>query len=61
MDGSGWLWSLLTIVGVVLLAVAFWYGTRRSGGNEWRRPMDSAHAGAKPESAESAHYNERVK
>ncbi|HEX6602330.1 MAG TPA: hypothetical protein VF030_06765 [Solirubrobacterales bacterium] len=48
-------------MGVVLLAIAFWYGTRRSGGNEWRRPMDSAHAGAKPESKESAHYNERVK
>ena len=37
MDGSGWLWSLLTIVGVVLLFVAI---------NEWRTrgfgPLDYA-------------------
>ena len=61
MFDSGWMWGLVTVIGVALLAIAFYYGTRRSGGNEWRRPMDSAHAGSKPQSAESAHYNERVR
>jgi hypothetical protein len=56
-DYGGWMWSLITVAGVIVLALAFWYGTRHDrGGSRWRRPVDPAHAGAKPDSSESAHF-----
>ena len=56
-DYGGWMWAIVTVAGVLILAFAFWYGTRHDrGGTRWRRPIDSAHAGAKPDSAASSHY-----
>jgi hypothetical protein len=57
----GWLWVLITVLGVAILGFALWYGTRHDrGGSRWRRPTDPAHAGAKPDSAESSHLSPQL-
>jgi hypothetical protein len=57
----GWMWGLITVIGVAILALAMWYGTRKDRpGTRWRAPTDPAHAGSKPESPDSAHFNRDV-